>query len=51
MKKIEVKRLPKGAIYDFTDIVGYEHYHTSRRIYLVYRHRMFGKEYKNIYSY
>ena len=50
MKAIEVKRLPKGAIYDYTDVVGYDHYHTSKKTYLVLHCRMFGKVYKKIWS-
>ena len=34
-----INKLPKSAKYDYTDICGYKHYHTARRIYLKWNNR------------
>lgn len=34
-----VKKLPKGAKYDYVDVCGFKHYHTNNRWYLVWKNR------------
>lgn len=48
--KAEVSRLPKRAVYDYTDLFGIKHYHTARRCYDVVRKIHFGKTEVTIYS-
>lgn len=34
-----IKRLPHNARYDYEDICGWKHYHSDKRVYLVWRNR------------
>ena len=48
--KTKVQKLPKNAVYDYTDVFGYKVYHTARRRYEVVTRNCFGKKIINIYS-
>ena len=48
--KTKVSKLPKHAVYDYTDLFGIKHYHTARRCYDVVRKTHFGKTEVRIYS-
>lgn len=48
MKKIS--RLPKNAVYDYTDVFGSKIYHTAKRRYEVNTRNYFGKKVITIYS-
>ena len=49
--KQRISRLPKHAKFDFTDVFGVSHYHTSRKCYEVKVKHNFGKREIIIYSY
>lgn len=49
MKKV-VKRLPSNAVYDYTDVYGFRHYHTKTKRYKVNRKKDFGVGYDFIVS-
>lgn len=48
--KIQVRRLPFNAIYDYTDVFGNKCYHTSRNHYEVRLNFRFGKIIKHVYK-
>lgn len=48
--KAKVRRLPKNAVYDYTDVSGYKVYHTAHKRYEAVTRNRFGKKETCIYS-